>query len=161
MVQLAAHIVNLDSEEITQTMDVIIKPEGWKSSPEAFEAHGITEEYAFDVGVREKTAVEMFLDMWRGRKRVAFNTTFDNRIISIATKRYCSGAVQEAWHVGEYECAMIAARKAMAAAKNPTLGAAYQHFMGIELKEAHRAIVDTNACLAIYLAIKSEERKAA
>ena len=90
---------------------------GWKSDPEALETHGISDEYAHDVGIPEKLALEMFLAMWDGRPRIAFNTTFDNRIIRIGTKRYFDEATINRWHEGkqgeEWRCMMLAAKKIM------------------------------------------------
>ena len=153
MVQLAAHLVDLDSRKIIQSMDVIIKPDGWVIPEETVAVHGITTEYALEVGIPEKQALEMFLSISGGRKRIAFNTTFDNRIIRIATKRFCDEEVQEKWHEGEYECAMIASRKIMGG-KQPTLEEAYRHFTGKEIENAHTALADTNACMEIYFAIE-------
>lgn len=153
IVQLAAHVLNLDSKKIIHSMDVIIKPDGWVIPEEVSTIHGITTEYALQVGIPEKQAVEMFLALWGGRLRVAFNTTFDNRIIRVATKRFCSEEVINAWHEGEYECAMIASRKVIGG-KNPALEDAYKNFTGKELIDAHTAIADVNACIEVYFAAK-------
>ncbi|HFD86897.1 MAG TPA: 3'-5' exonuclease [Gammaproteobacteria bacterium] len=157
IVQLAAVQVDIATADIIQSMDVIIKPDGWVSEPEALEVHGITHEHAMDVGIPEDLVVDMFLAMWNGRKRVMFNTTYDNRIIRIATKRFCSQQVADNWHEGkqgeEWECMMLAARKVMGG-KQPKLTAAYEHFMGKPLEGAHNAMVDTLACKDIWFAIK-------
>lgn len=161
IVQLAAHQVDVENQKIIQTLDVIVKPDGWEIPQEVIDIHGITNEYAHDVGIPEPLALDMFLAMWNGRKRVAFNTTFDNRIIRIATKRYSPEPVIDAWKSGEYECAMIGAKKAMSMPKNPTLEVAYKHLTGKELENAHTAIADVNACLEVYFAIKAQEAEAA
>jgi DNA polymerase-3 subunit epsilon len=153
IVQLAAQQFESETGKIIQTIDVIIKPNGWVIPAEVSEIHGITTEYASDVGISEKLAVEMFLDLWGGRLRVAHNTTFDNRILRIATKRYCSEAVSEAWHTGDYFCTMINARKVMPISKNPTLGEAYKHFMSKDFEDAHSALPDAQACREVYLAL--------
>lgn len=160
LVQLAAHLVNFESRKVVQTIDLIIKPEGWLIAPETLEIHGITYEHAMDVGVSEKQALELLLAMCAGRKRVAFNTTFDNRIIRIATKRYCSEEVINAWHEGEYECAMIASRKIMGG-KQPNLAEAYKYFTGKEIQNAHSAIGDVDACMEVYFAVQDHLAAAA
>lgn len=160
LVQLAAHLVDVDTRAIKQTIDLIIRPDGWVITPELTEIHGITHEYACAVGVPEKLAVELFLLMWNGRKRIAFNTTFDNRLIRIATKRYFDEAISETWHEGEYECAMIASRKIMGG-KQPNLAEAYKHFTGKEIQNAHTAIGDVNACMEVYFAVKDHLAAAA
>jgi DNA polymerase III subunit epsilon len=153
LVQLAAHLVEVESRKVVQTIDLIIKPEDWVITQETIDIHGITNEHAMEVGIPEKQALEILLALCAGRKRVAFNTTYDNRIIRIATKRYCSEEVINAWHQGEYECAMIASRKIMGG-KQPTLAEAYKHFTGKEIQNAHTAIGDVNACMEVYFAVK-------
>ena len=156
MVQLAALRVDSETQEVKQSLDIIIKPDGWIIPEETIEVHGITQEYAMDVGVPEDLALEMFLAMHEGcEKRIAFNTTFDNRIIRIATKRYLHEPLQEKWKEAPYECAMDLSRKVMGG-KNPKLSAAYKHFIGKELEGAHNALVDTSACMEVYFAAKSQ-----
>lgn len=161
IVQLAANLVDLDSRKVIQSMDVIVKPEGWEIPAEVAEIHGITTEYALQVGIPEKQAVEMFLALWAGRLRVAHNTTFDNRIIRIATKRYCSEEVIDAWQAGEYQCTGALTKPIMQMLpknkfgyKMPKLKEAYLHFIGQELQDAHSAMADTNACMSVFFAAK-------
>lgn len=168
LVQLAAHMVDMDQQKVLQTMDVIIKPEGWVIPQEVTEIHGITTEYAADVGVTESVALGMFLDMWSGRTRVAHNTTFDNRIIRIATKRYCKEYVIDEWHNGNYECTGLLSKPIMQMLpknkygfKMPKLEEAYKYFTGKDLENAHTAIADVNACLEVYFAIKNQAKEAA
>lgn len=160
IVQLGAHLVHVESRKVVQTIDVIIKPDGWVITPELTEIHGITHEYAMEVGISEKQAVELLIAFCAGRKRVAFNTTFDNRVVRIATKRFCSEEVINAWHEGEYECAMIASRKIMGG-KQPNLAEAYKYFTGKEIENAHTAIGDVNACMEVYFAIQDRLAAAA
>lgn len=164
MVQLAAVLVDVDTAKVVQSMDVIIRPDGWDITPELTEIHGLAHEYAMDVGVSEKMALEMFLELWNGRQRIAFNTTFDNRIIRIATKRYCAEDVIDRWHAGkqgeEWVCMMMAARKAMGG-KQPTLAEAYQHIIGADLQDAHTAMGDTRACMDIFFALRNAQTAAA
>lgn len=164
IVQLAALLVDLDTEQTIQSMDVIIKPDGWTITQELTDIHGISHEHALNVGVPEKLAVDMFLQLWNRRPRMAFNSTFDNRIIRIALKRYFGTDMVDKWHNGsqgvEWQCQMIAARKIMGG-KQPTLAEAYKHFAGKELENAHSAMADAKACMVIYFAIKNAQEKVA
>lgn len=160
LVQLAAHLVDVDAEKVIQTLDVVIKPEGWVIPQEVTDIHGITTEYAIRVGVPEKLALEMFLSMWDGRTRVAHNTTFDNRIIRIGTKRYFGEDIQTTWKEGEYECTSLLSKPIMKMEpkgrygfKMPKLEEAYLHFTGKKLENAHTAIADVNACMEVYFSI--------
>lgn len=165
IVQLASHLVDIESQRIIQSLDVIVKPDGWVIPEEVSNIHGITTEYALQVGIPEKQALELFLSLWSGRKRIAHNTTFDNRIIRIATKRFCSEDVIDAWALGEYECTGLITKPIMQLPpkgrygyKMPKLSEAYLHFFGKELENAHTAIADVNACMEVYFAAKDQER---
>jgi DNA polymerase-3 subunit epsilon len=153
IVQLAALHVDSESRQIIQSIDLIVKPDGWEIPQETIEIHGITNEHALEVGLPEKDVLEIFLSLWHGNKRVAYNTTFDNRIIRIATKRYSDEQMIEYWKEGDYECAMIMSKKAMSV-KSVKLIEAYKHFTGSELQDAHSAMADTKACMEVYFAIK-------
>jgi DNA polymerase-3 subunit epsilon len=152
IVQVAGLIVDADTSAIIQTLDVIVQPDGWTIPPEMTEIHGITHDHALDVGLPESLVCAMVLHMAEGRKRVAFNATFDNRIIRIAAKRFFNTQVADAWKAGEYECVMIGARKIMGG-RSPTLSATYWHFAGTEINNAHTALADALAAMEIYFAI--------
>ena len=58
----------------------------------------------------------MLIALWNGHIRVAYNRTFDQRIIRIAAKRYASDEVIEAWaDKDDFHCAMIKAKKTLGA----------------------------------------------
>ncbi len=155
MVQLAAIKVDSETHEIKQSLDIIIKPNGWVIPDETIEVHGITNEYANDVGIPEKMALEIFLAMHSSCKnRIAYNTTFDNRIVRIATKRYSDEIVIDNWKSGPYECAMILSQKVIGG-KRIKLIDAFKHFTGHKLTDAHNAMADTKACADVYFAAKS------
>lgn len=154
IVSIAGLIVDADTTDIIQTLDVIVRPDGWKIPQECVDVHGITTEYAMDVGLPERVVADMVMAMAEGRKRVAYNTTFDNRIIRIALKRFFSESTADAWTAGDYECAMIAHKKAVGG-KQVKLTEAYKHWTGLELKDAHSAMADTLAAMEVYFAIKS------
>lgn len=161
IVQLAAVVVDVDTRNIIQTVDVVIRPAegpaGWVISQEMTDIHGISHEYAMDVGIPEYVAADMMMALAEGRTRVAFNTTFDNRIIRIALKRYFSETTANEWKAGSYECAMIAAKKVMGG-KRPKLVDAYKYFTGLELEDAHSAYADTLAAMEVYFACKDPAR---
>lgn len=153
IVQLAALLVDSDTQKTIQSMDVIVRPNGWTIDQEMTDIHGITQEFAMDVGIPEKIALEMFLALHEAADlRVAHNTTFDNRIIRIATKRYSSEDVINAWKDAPYYCTMINGRKVMGG-KQPKLTEAYKHFTGLDLEDAHSAMADTQACAKVYFGI--------
>jgi len=171
IVQLAALLVDVDTRETIQSMDVIIRPDGWTIPEEASRVHGITTEHAADVGIPESMAVSMFMELWSGRNRVAHNQQFDARILRIALMRHMDEQAADIWKGGAAECTAIMATpicqipptaKMVKAGfnkfKTPNLSEAYRHFTGKELQNAHSAIADVLACRDVYFAIKGAQQ---
>jgi len=160
LVRLAAVVADAESRTITQQLDCVVRPDGWQIPQETIDIHGITMEKAQADGMPESLALQNFLALWNDKHRVAHNTTFDNRIIRIATKRYSDQDTINAWHKGAYTCTGIMARKAMGLNKMPKLTEAYAHFMRRELDNAHDAMADAVACMNIYFAMQDIEARA-
>ena len=168
IVQLAACLVDIDTQNTIASMDVIVRPDGWVIPAEVTAIHGITTEHAMDVGVSETAALDMFLQLWSGRLRIGHNQSFDARIIRIAQMRHgFSQESQESWHGGQAQCTQILATPIVKAPptekmlavgrkhfKSANLGEAYQHFMGKSLEKAHSAMADVQGCMAVYFAIQ-------
>ncbi len=171
IVQLAALLVDLDTRETIQSIDVIIRPDGWTIPDEVAAVHGITTQHALDVGIPESLAVSMFMELWAGRARVAHNEQFDARIVRIALMRFHSEDAADIWKSGPTECtarlatpicALPPTEKMKAVGrfhhKTPNLGEAYRHFTGKELVNAHSAMADVLACRDVYFAIKGAQQ---
>lgn len=167
LVQLAACLVDLDTKMTVASMDVTVQPRGWEIPDDVAKIHGITTDRATDVGVPEAVALDMFLELYRFRRRVAHNESFDARIIRIALMRYGRVDLADTWKAGECECTQALSTpilklpptpKMIAAGrrhhKSANLSEAYKHFTGNELVGAHRAMVDVQACMDVYFAIK-------
>lgn len=163
LVQLGAVVVNAETREVIDTLDVIIKPDGWEIPDEVAEIHGITTERALAEGVPETDAVDRLLAMCKGRHRVAFNRTFDQRIIRIALKRYgYDDEVMGAWaNKEDHDCSMLLAKPVMQLPpkgrygwKSPKLVDAYRHFTGEELEGAHTALADAKASMEVYWGVQ-------
>lgn len=172
IVQVAAELVDLDTREVLESMDVIVKPDGWTISEEMTAIHGISHDYAMEVGIPEKDAVDMLLAM-RAKSvlRIAHNRTFDDRIVRIALKRYFDdhaaeeGVLQlsDHWKDGEGYCTCYSARAlcALPKAKLPTLQEAHTILVGLPLEGAHNAKNDVAGCRAVYFAIQDAQTKIA
>lgn len=174
IVQLAACLVDLDTRNTIASMDVITYPDGWTIPDEVAAIHGITTEHASLVGVPEKMAIEMFLQLWAGpgRVRIAHNEQFDARILRIGMKRFIDKPddalpTSDIWKAGESNCTarlatpicQIQPTAKMEKAgfnkfKTANLREAYLHFTGKELENAHSAMADVQGCMAVYFAIK-------
>lgn len=164
LVQLAGILADPETREEIKTIDVIIKPDGWSIPDEVAEIHGITTERALDEGIPEADALEQFLELYReSHLRIAHNTTFDNRIIRIALKRFCPDLISDQeWKDRErYYCTHLNAKKVMGGNSGHTLAEVYEHFVGKPLEDAHTAMADARACMAIYWALLDHQAKAA
>lgn len=170
IVQLAALLVDLDTRQTIQSVDVIVRPDGWTIPDEVAAVHGISTEHAAEVGISERMAVQMFMELWAGRNRVAHNQQFDARIIRIALMRHADTQAAD-WKEGAAECTAIMAtpicklpptakmvRAGFNKFKTPNLGEAYRHFTGKELQNAHSAMADVLACRDVYFAIKEAQQ---
>jgi len=172
IVQLAAHLVDMDTRKIIQSMDLIVRPDGWTIPDEASAVHGITTEHAQQVGIREDTVLDIFADLHeKCNVRIAHNEPFDARIIRIGMLRHFDDDnYADKYKHGKAECTMkmatpivkcppTAAMKAknMGSYKKCNMQEAYKHFFGENFEDAHSAIADVNACMSVYFAIQGEQ----
>lgn len=177
IVQLGARLVDLDTRKVISTIDVITEPAGWEIPEEVAAVHGITTEHAKAVGIPEVFALHVLARLWAvAHVRIAHNETFDARIVRIGLKRYAEDDVldPDVWKDGAAECTarmstpilnlpptakMIAARRNHP--KTPNLREAFKFFTGRDLEGAHSALVDVDACMTCYFAMKDREQQAA
>lgn len=171
IVQLGACLVDLDNRKVINSIDLIIRPYGWSIPEDIAAVHGITTEHALDVGVSESLAVGMFMELWEAAElRIAHNEQFDARILRIALMRFEGDQIADTWKAGAAKCTAKLAtpicklpptEKMQAVGRNhyktANLGEAYQYFTGKELEGAHSAMVDVQACMQVYFAIKDME----
>ena len=170
IVQLGAQLVNMDTRVVVQSVDVIVRPDGWTIPDEVAQVHGITTEMAADLGVPEGLAVEMLLELWKPacpRLRIGHNEQFDARIMRIGLMRHVDVEMADAWKAGVAECTqrlatpilkLPATAKMKAAGRNhhksANLREAYEYFTGRPLSGAHNAMVDVDGCKTVYFAIQ-------
>ena len=172
IVQLAAAIVDTDTRKTVSSMDVIIRPDGWTIPQEMTDIHGISQEFALDVGIPLNEAIYCFLSLWNERIRVAHNQSFDARIIRIAQHQIgdYTDEYMGKWKNGLSECTQKMAthvlklpptdkmsRYGFTKNKPANLRESYRHFFGTDFENAHSALADVNACIAVYFAIKDLE----
>lgn len=172
IVQLAAKLVDLDSRKAIATIDHIVKPDGWAISDDVAKIHGITTEHALDVGIDESDVLVSFLSLWeQSGIRIGHNEPFDARIVRIACMRHADRFMADNWKAGTSECTQILSTpilklpptpKMIAAGfkkhKSANLGEAYEYFTGKKLDGAHNALVDVDACIAVYFAIQDAKQ---
>lgn len=160
IVSLAAILVDLDTKQELQSINVIVKPDGWTIPQETIDVHGITNELANEVGLPESVVLGMYINLWRKCSlRIFHNTTFDNRIIRIALKRYAPELIaDEVWKDRDlYYCTFMKFKKLIGGKSGHKLEDAYKYFTGKTLKGGHNALVDTQACMKVYWGIKEHQ----
>lgn len=151
---------------------VIAKPvDGSVSAPEAFKAHGLTEEQREAEGIPEEHVIGLwFMAMGRATLRVGHNTGFDLRMARIALTRY--GYQRDVIEFIEKRpsfCTLNASKaivnlpptermiaKGMGGPKPPNLGECVRHFWPDETIEGlHGALADARYAGRIYYHLQS------
>lgn len=172
IVQIGACLVNMDTRKVISTLDVIVRPDGWTIPDEVSAIHGITTEHAAAVGVPESLAVEMLLELHRAAAfRVGHNESFDARIVRIAIKRHLDDELADEWKAAFAQCTQRLATpilklpptEKMKAAKrfhhkSANLTEAYECFTGQPMQNAHSALADVQACMAVWFAIQDQQQ---
>lgn len=167
IVQFACIVADADTGKQLAAIDLIVKPDGWVIPDECAAIHGITTAHASAVGIPEKDVMSLFLALGLGRTHVAHNSSFDQRIMRIALKRYFGDAAAEEFKARKFECTQLLSTpilklpptaKMRAAGRNhfksANLAEAYKHFTSRELQNAHSAMADVQGCMEVYFAIK-------
>ncbi|OVE46720.1 3'-5' exonuclease [Chromobacterium violaceum] len=165
--QLAAELVDEDTGDVLDSMDVLIQPDGWTIPDDVAELTGITTERAAEFGVPLAQAMDSFLNLWaQVGLRVGHNEPFDARMVRIELMRVIGEGAADAWKEGAAFCTcsnstklvnlppterMLAAGKKNA--KPPNLAEAFEFFTGRKLEGAHNAMVDVAGCRAVYFGI--------
>lgn len=158
LVQLAAQLYDADTKQVIQAINLIVKPEGWEIPEEMTAIHGITNELALEVGVSEPFAVEMLLALRGDADRVAYNKTFDQRIVRIAMKRYGMDEKDiERWAEKDDHHDPMRMFQKRYGGKNTKLVDSYLKITGKTLENAHSAMADTEACMEIFFELKELE----
>jgi DNA polymerase III epsilon subunit-like protein len=150
MVQLGMLVTDNDGAPLF-SFGGIVRPEGYTIPAEVSEIHGITQDLASDYGSPVKLLLHFF-SFYADKcdEIIAHNIKFDRLVMSAELAR--DGKV---FPVKSQFCTMLASTgickiKKANGYKWPKLSEAYQFFFGEELKDAHDALVDVNACKRIY-----------
>lgn len=154
IVQIAGILYDDETKKIVNEFETIIKPSGWSIPDDVADIHGITTERAYDEGIDEELALDMFLQLYsKCSLRVAHCTTFDNRMIRIALKRFKPDLISDKeWKDrSKYYCTLLNAKKQMGGKSGHKLSEVYLHYTGKTLQNAHTAMPDAKACMEIYL----------
>lgn len=174
IVQAGGALVETLTGQIIASIDLIARPDGWTIPDEAAAVHGITTQRAEQVGVSEPLIVSMMLSLWTSADiRVGHNEPFDARIMRIGLKRFAGENTADLWKEGKAECTQKLATpimklpptdKMLAAGrrhhKTANLSEAYEFFTGQPMENAHSAMADVRACMAVWFAINQGQAAA-
>lgn len=165
IVELAAALVDTTTRRSVASVHMVARPDGWIIPDEVAAIHGITTDYAMEIGVPERAVIEAFLALHSlADGRVAHNESFDARIMRIGLKRFGIGgntteevdAFADAFKAATSLCTCQLARPVVNLPKNksPKLSEAYMALFGEELRDAHSAKADMQACADVFWAVQ-------
>lgn len=154
LVQLAAVLATDEGEEIS-TINLLVKPDGWTIGPEAAAVHGITTEHATKYGIAAKAAVGIFVRMAQAADSLhAFNADFDRLILMIEIVRI--PGMPDPFEAGKLRCEMKPMTDICRLPGNygkfkwPSLVQAHTHCYGRAFDDAHDALGDVRAMMAVH-----------
>lgn len=157
LVQLAAVLTTNACEEISHA-NILVQPCGWGIEPDAEAVHGISNEHARDCGIPVMGALSIFYHMAsRAESFHAFNYEFDSMIMA-----------GEYHHAGKTNPLLLPDKGWLCEMKTmtpicklppgfrggdykwPKLQEAYFHCFKKEFDEAHDALADVRAMIAVH-----------
>jgi DNA polymerase-3 subunit epsilon len=159
LVQLGMLLVDADDWSVRCSHSMLVKLAGGVTiEAGARAAHGISEEECERFGVASQVACALFNQLcMQADTIVAHNMSFDQSIMRTALHRI--GNKPDRTEGKRILCTKEASTDVLklpgkyGSYKWPTLAEAYRHFTGRELVGAHDALVDTEACLAVFRAL--------
>lgn len=154
----------------------LIKPDGWTVPAEVVAIHGLTTERLMDEGLPLEGVLEdFFASVGKSAYRVAYNHSFDNRMVRIEQCRLSHDETLLGWwSTGASRCAMapmtrrvnlpptkLMLRAGFRKPKSPTLGESHRFLFGKPHEGAHGAADDAEAARAIWQILLAEMAPAA
>ena len=163
IVQLGALLTSDEGDEIS-SLNLIIRPRGFKIPTEASAIHGITDEVANAVGIDIQDALGIFSRFWTlAHCVVAHNKGFDLLMLDVESNHLRG----EPWYEAQCDfCTMAAMTPVCKLPGNygnfkwPKLQEAYKHAFGVEFDGAHDAMADVRACAKVYFWLLKQKPEA-
>lgn len=157
--------------EIIESMEALVRPNGWVVPDDVAELTGLTTEFLTINGMDEKEAVARFGQVHKKADlRVAHNVSFDDRIMRIAISRYFGKDVADRYKTKPVYCTANATKNIVKCPpteamlnsrfkntfKTPNMQEALSFFYpGDVIGQAHRARPDTEACAKVFFAMQA------
>lgn len=161
LIQLGMLLIDTDDWLPRARHSMLVQlPEGARIEPAAHAAHGISEADCARYGVPSIVACSLFnQSCLQADIVVAHNLAFDTSIMKTALHRL--GSKPHRLDGRQLICTKEASTDVLKLPgkygyKWPTLAEAYRHYTGLEIDGAHDALVDTEACLAVFRGLAQE-----
>lgn len=167
-------MVLIDGDRERQSVNLIIKPEGWEVPAEAAAIHGIDHALATRVGVPIRAAIATYAHLMRcADEVVGHNVRFDLDLIGAELLRlgrdlvdYRPRAVVDTAEVATPVVRLPPTERMIAAGlgdrfKTPTLGECYRFLFNEELTGAHGAMIDCRACWRVLRELRDRDERRA
>lgn len=120
LTKLAALLVNSETLETIQTLDLIIKPDGFESDiPLAYDKNAIPEGFA---------TMLLYL-MWNGSKRVTYDKAFNQKLVKTAMSRFLQQEPVDLWKSKKDHICIKKLTTKDSDVKNPSLVECASHFV--------------------------------
>jgi len=156
LIQLGALLVDSGDWSVHARVSTLVTLRaGAQIEPAAHEAHGISEEDCARWGIAPVVACSLFNQFcMQADLIVAHNLSFDESVMKTALFRI--GNKPNRIDGRRTLCTKEATTEVLklpgkyGSYKWPTLAEAYRHYTGNEIEGAHDALVDTEACLAVF-----------
>lgn len=164
--QVAMLLINSQGKPLA-AFSSLIKPDGWKISDSAKEAHGFSDEDCKNFGVHVSFMIHSFNHMAdRATKIIAHHADFDKGMMDIEAAYFTkteNPATRKPWYCTQENsinlCRLPPTEKMKAAGrhhfKTPSLAEALKILTGRDIGEgAHDAMNDAIACRDVFFAIR-------
>lgn len=166
LVQTSVIILDPTDVSVSQSISLIVRPEGWDIPDHVAETHGITTERAKAEGHSESLVLNILLGLWSGPYdntpliRVAHNAPFDKGVIACSIARIygAESEILKQWLDADDFCTMEAGKEFRIGGtrRAPSLMKLYTHLFGKEFDKAHSANADTIATMQIFLEMRKQ-----
>lgn len=166
--QFSALLIDIDSRQEVETIDVLIRPNGWQIPADMTAIHGISHIRALARGIPEEDVARKFMEMQdRAAITVAHHIIFDLQIMRIAMLRYgIPRAEADERTQRPNSCTMQLSTNivnlpptdrmlavGLRVPKPPKLSECMKFFFDEDHEGAHNALSDARACAKCYFHI--------
>jgi len=145
------------SGTVLRSHEYLIKPEGFKISPQATQLHGITTQRALRDGVDLLPVLEQFCaDVRAAKVLVAHNLDFDEKVVQ---SELCRAELADVFPRKRRVCTMketasVCRLPGKYGYKWPSLTELHRHLFGTDFAGAHGALADADACQRCFFRLR-------